>query len=288
MDLIGMRYPPTEINSTEHHSAERTNQREDIEEMEDGCGENLREARTVEATQRIMIISILISICVGCSARTYIGTQNSGDSQFNNLYIDEKIGADHPPVLVLGSKFIYQDTDLSKGKICNVTMVAKQKKEFEKKPAYWIQVSREGENHFDIYDMNLNWIGSFADGNELESAEPCIRVFKWPLRVGKKWESDYTLRDYSEATHLSHSKTTVNVRTYEEVTVPAGTFKALRIQAGEETFWYVPSIGWVVKEQIGSHGKDGWLLELVKYSIPYRIAEKERGDLRQKRTEIRQ
>ena len=68
----------------------------------------------------------------------------------------------------------------------------------------------------------------------------------------------------------------MNIRTYEEVTVPAGTFNALRIQAGEETFWYALSIGWVVKEQIGSYGKDGWLLELVEYSIPPVIAEKER------------
>jgi hypothetical protein len=62
----------------------------------------------------------------------------------------------------------------------------------------------------------------------------------------------------------------VKVGTYEEVRVPAGTFKTLRIQAGEETFWYAPSIGWVVKEEIEPHGKAEWLLELVKYTIPQR------------------
>ena len=227
--------------------------------------------------QRItVVILILTFICVGCSGGTYIGTQSTGDSRLNNLFIDETFGANYPPVLVIGTKFSYQDTNLSNGKICNVTMVVKQKKEFEKKPVYWIQVSREEKNYFDIYDLNLNWIGSFADGKEFESAEPCIRVFKWPLRVGKKWDSSYTLRDYSQGIHISTSKVAMNIRTYEEVTVPAGTFKVLRIQAGGETVWYAPSIGWVVKEQIGPYDKDGWLLELVEYSIPHRIAEKDR------------
>jgi hypothetical protein len=64
----------------------------------------------------------------------------------------------------------------------------------------------------------------------------------------------------------------MNIQAYEEVTVRGGTFKALRIQAGGETVWYAPSIGWVVKERIGPYGKEGWLLELVEYSIPQRIA----------------
>jgi hypothetical protein len=181
------------------------------------------------------------------------------------------MSAQHPPSLIIGSKFIYQDADVSNGKIYKVTMIVKEKKEFEKKLAYWIEVSREEKSYFDIYDMNLNWIGSFADGKEFESAEPCIQVFKWPLRVGTKWNSTFTVHDYSGGVHLSHSKTEVNIRMYEEVKVPAGTFMALRIQAGEETFWYAPSIGWAVKEQIRSHGKDGWVLELVKYTIPQKI-----------------
>lgn len=244
--------------------------------METRGGDNLQGVRTLEKVQRAIVILVLTFTCLRCSGGTYIGAQSAGDSRFNNLLIDEKIGANHPPVLVLGSMFAYQDTNLSTRKVCKVTMVVREKKEFEKKPAYWIDVIREGKNYFDIYDMNLNWIGSFADGKELGSVEPCIRVFKWPLRVGKKWDSGYTLRDYSQGIHVSTSKVAVNIRTYEEVTVPAGTFKALRIQAGGETCWYVPSIGWVVKEQIGPYGKEEWLLELVKYSIPHRIAEKER------------
>ena len=155
-------------------------------------------------------------------------------------------------------------------------MTVKEKKQFEGKPAYWIQVNRERDRYFAIYDMNLNWIGSSEGEKELESAYPCIRVFDWPLKVGKKCNSRYTLRVHSQCIHVSTSKVAMSIRTYEEVTVPAGTFRALRIQSGGETVWYTPSIGWVVKEQIGPYGKDGWLLELVEYSIPHRIAEKDR------------
>jgi hypothetical protein len=215
--------------------------------------------------QRAIVMFVLTFTCLRCSGGGYIGSKNSGVS--SNL-IGEKL--DHPPVLVVGSIFIYQDTNLSEGKIRKVIMAVKEKKEFERKPAYWIQVNRERDRYFDIYDMNLNWIGSSEDGKELESAEPCIRVFDWPLKIGKKWSSDYISRQRSEGFRPCRSKISVKIRTYEEVTVPAGTFNSVRIQAGEETFWYAPLIGWAVKEKIEPYGKAEWLLELVEYRIPQR------------------
>jgi hypothetical protein len=233
--------------------------------METRGGDNLKGVRTLEKLQRAIVILVLTFTCYRCSGGAYIGAKYSVSP--SNL-IDEKL--DHPPVLVMGSNFIYQDTNLSNGKICKVIMTVKERKEFERKPAYWIQVNRERDRYFDIYDMNLNWIGSSEDGKELESAEPCIRVFDWPLKVGKKWCSDYISRQCSEGFLPSRSKISVKIRAYEEVTIPAGTFKTLRIQAGEETFWYAPSIGWAVKEEIELYGKAEWLLELVQYTIPQR------------------
>jgi hypothetical protein len=58
------------------------------------------------------------------------------------------------------------------------------------------------------------------------------------------------------------------MQNYEEVRVPAGAFKALRIQAGEETFWYAPSIGWIVKEELGLDNQNKRILELLEYRIP--------------------
>ncbi len=247
--------------------------------MEEGRVGNLRSMGTLKSTKRMVVILVLTSICIGCARGGYHATQGA-TSKLDTLSINKKIGADHPPILVMDSMFTYQDTNFLSGKPNRVTtvMVVEEKKEFEKKMAYWISVRRKKDNYFNIYDMDLNWIGQFAEGKKLQSAEPCIRVFKWPLRIGEKWSSGYTLRDFSRGVHLHPSKIEVNVRTYEKVTVPAGTFNALRIQAGEETVWYAPSIGWAVKEQIESSDKDGWLLELAEYKIPHRIAEKEWGN----------
>ncbi len=226
--------------------------------------------RLTRTIRRISFLLTLSFISTGCAGSADLGTQNAG-SLLQSRPAWNEMSAEHPPSLMIGSRFIYRDINVSNGKICKVAMTVKEMKEFEAKPAYWIEVNRETESYFDIYDMNLNWIGSFADGKELESAEPCIRVFDWPLRVGKRWKSDYTVKEYSGGAHLFHSKTAVNIQTDEEVRVPAGTFRALRIRAGEETLWYAPSIGWAVREQIGPRDRDGWLLELVEYSIPPKI-----------------
>jgi len=232
--------------------------------MEKRRRDNLKGVRTLIKVQRALVILVLPFTCLGCSGGAYIDAKNAGNP--NNLIADK---LDHPPVLVMGSNFIYRDTNLSNGKSLKVIMTVKEKREFERKPAYWIQVNRERDQYFNIYDMKLNWIGSSEDGKELgESAEPCIRVFDWPLKVGKEWSSDFISRQYSEGFRPSRSKISVRIRTYEEVKVPAGNFKALRIQAGEETFWYAPSIGWVVQEEVEPHNKAGWLLELVKYTVP--------------------
>ena len=122
-----------------------------------------------------------------------------------------------------------------------------------------------------IYDMDLNWIGMVGEGRKLESAVPSQQLFRWPLRVGNKWESKYIFRDYSDYSHgvqIRTARVHVNIRTYEEVRVPAGVFKALRIQRDRETFWYAPSIGWIVKEELRVDHRDRRILELVEYRVP--------------------
>jgi len=213
---------------------------------------------------------VLTLVCMGCSVDTSIGLKNSRDDITGHFFKVEKCGVTRPPILYPGSKFIYQDISLSTGQSSRVAMEVIKEKEFEHKQAYWIEVTGRGMNYFNIYDMDLNWIGLFGDGKELESADPCLQIFKWPLAIGDKWKSEYALRDYSDSSHnvqIRTSRVDVNIRTYEEVRVPAGAFKALRIQAGKETFWYAPSVGWVVREQIRPYGEPGSLLELVDYRI---------------------
>jgi hypothetical protein len=241
---------------------------EETRKMEEKRGNKSRMIRTLKPLQTATMVLILPFLCMGC-----FYAHNSVNGGGNNLTLEKNIGAEHAPVLVPGSEFIYRKTNYSDDSHSEISMNIKEKKESEGKQAYWIEVVKEGGSYFNIYDMNLNWIGLFGEGRTLEKAEPCIRIFEWPLKIGEKWKSEYTLRDYSDHSHsvyVHSSKVDVNIRTYEQVTVPAGTFKALRIQVGGETVWYAPSIEWIVKEQMGPYGKDGWLLELAGYNIPQR------------------
>src|SRR4030042_4915085 len=137
--------------------------------MEESRGGNLRNMRTLKPTKRMVVILVLTSICIGCARGGYNATQGAG-SRLDTLSIDKKIGANHPPVLVMDSMFTYQDTNFSGGKTHKVTtvMVVEEKKEFEKKMAYWIDVRRKRENYFNIYDTDLHWIEQFADGKKLQ------------------------------------------------------------------------------------------------------------------------
>jgi hypothetical protein len=238
--------------------------------MEEAYGDKSKEASRLKGLQNIGIALALIFVCMGCSAGASLSLKNNRGAGTSNFSESDKYGANRPSTLYPGSKFIYQDSSLSDGQSSRITMEVKERKEFEHRQAYWIEVMGRGMNYFNIYDMDLNWIGLFGDGRELESAEPCLQVFKWPLAIGGKWKSKYTFRDYSDhsrGVQIQTSRVDVNVRSYEEVRVPAGAFKALRIQAGRETFWYAPSIGWIVKEELGIDNQNRRILELVDYRI---------------------
>jgi len=258
-------------NGDRNNASQRTLwEKEGDVKMQGEHKEMLKEAGRLKRLQKLGIALVLIFVCVGCSGSASLSHKDGQGARISNFSEIEEYGANRPPTLYPGSKFIYQDISLSNSQPSKVTMEVKERKEFEHRQAYWIEVTGKGINYFNIYDMDLNWIGLFGDGRELESAEPYLQIFKWPLRIGEKWKSKYTFRDYSDysrGVQIHTSRVDVNIRTYEEVRVPAGAFKALRIQAGRETFWYAPSIGWVVKEQIRHYGKSGCLLELVDYRI---------------------
>ena len=99
---------------------------------------------------------------------------------------------------------------------------------------------------------------------------PVDPQFTWPLWLGKKWTGHFLRKD------LGGNALPLLVQyrcdAWETVTVPAGTFEALRIwrrvrPATEGTFldqheiiWYAPSIGYFVRRL-----QDNTLTELEEY-----------------------
>jgi len=227
----------------------------------------------MKIVRTILFISILLLLCVRCA------TIPAGE---------KGIIAEYPPSLVIGSKFVWQITDPSTGKAYTETWVVREKKKHltergEGKTVYWVETSlkHKGENVFNLYDMELNDVAKFLGGGyKVRTFEPCMKLFKWPLKVGKKWNSAYFFQDYFMGERITPPRypIAVEIVSYEEVKVPAGTFNAFKISWKEyfffykETFWYSPSIGFIVKrekELIGNDKRVEKILgELLEYNIP--------------------
>jgi len=217
----------------------------------------------------------------------------------------EEIVAEFPPVLVVGSKFVYQVTNLSTGNMETYIWLVKERKEYdpnlyipeqyakrmkektkEKQLSYWIELigvteeKKEMRGNFIIYDMNLNLLAFIVNGKECISYNPLVPQFPWPLKIGKKWVKKYTTRNLSKGPDAPEPrcKDTVQVMGYEVIKVPAGIFKTFKIhkigyEIGkgvrlEETYWYSPSVGMAVKREGQDYLGNKQLTELVEYHFP--------------------
>ena len=117
-------------------------------------------------------------------------------------------------------------------------------------PVYEIQYG----NYIDVLNpQTFNLIANLADGRETLAYSPDDGRFSWPLWVGKSWSVTATGESAQRITQLGYYR---RVTAYEDVTVPAGTFKAFRIEtlpgmgvdsAYRLTLWYAPSVSYVVK-----------------------------------------
>lgn len=78
--------------------------------------------------------------------------------------------------------------------------------------------------------------------------------YEWPLSVGKSWTRQVKMTVHAtQQTIPLESKMTVEA--YEDVTVPAGTFKAFRVRStdnlgNEEVNWYSPELSIFVKQKL--------------------------------------
>jgi hypothetical protein len=98
-----------------------------------------------------------------------------------------------------------------------------------------------------------NWLGVFAGDRPIVTWDPPIG-WEWPLEVGKTWTKEYRMTNHmsrKSVTYVSSQK----VEGYEDVTVPAGTFKTFRVSTrttlGEENVvWFSPELGIWVKAQM--------------------------------------
>jgi hypothetical protein len=132
------------------------------------------------------------------------------------------------------------------------------------------RVSILGRNEMIIYDKeSKNWIGKLFDGELVRGAKPHEDLYRFPLFVGKKYKSEYFLKTKAKSGTISR---TVIVKSFENVTVPAGTFKAFKIIAKrkglKDIYWYSPTLRLCAKRIKIHHLTGETRRELIQYTKP--------------------
>jgi hypothetical protein len=131
-----------------------------------------------------------------------------------------------------------------------------------------------------LYDRDLNFVAVASDGRILREASPSLRSFDFPFHVGKEWRSVFTFQDNQKGLSWTPVEVFWRVKEYDEITVPAGKFRAFLIESEpstnwgirKEQVWYSPQAKQLVKrlrERTSAHyegkGRDTW--ELVQYTL---------------------
>ena len=140
---------------------------------------------------------------------------------------------------------------------------------FEGIPSY---VIKRGRKEYYYSKDVLGYIARIRKGKLDRKRTPPLQVLSWPLEVGKEWENPYLLERPKEKTSKTIDRRLV-VAKVEEVKVPAGTFKAFKIErytsySGElfTEYWYSPKVKWFVK--IKRYRRDGVReTELINYKV---------------------
>ncbi|MBI2025593.1 hypothetical protein HYT04_02295 [Candidatus Kaiserbacteria bacterium] len=110
-----------------------------------------------------------------------------------------------------------------------------------------------------------NTLTGYSAFNRPISYSPYLDTFSFPLYPGKKWSSSWS---WSGGGYRGNGSTYGKAGTWENISVPAGTFLAIRVDVTHSwesgsmtiTYWYAPEVNRFVKYK-GPLGS----LELVTY-----------------------
>jgi len=101
--------------------------------------------------------------------------------------------------------------------------------------------------------------------------------YQLPLEVGKKWTRKFSLTIHAAKRTIA-VEDAQTLEAYEDVTVPAGTFKAWRVRTtdnlgNENLQWYAPDLGVFIKQSLRRTAKNAAgpgtrEIELISYKRP--------------------
>jgi hypothetical protein len=173
-----------------------------------------------------------------------------------------------PPSLVLGTRFTFRQGNVVTKNWTAVQWVVKDLIEWQGNRAYVIDIG----GSFIIWDMNLNYLATLSgDGKVVSAANPSIRTYLWPLKLGTTYDAVYDY--YSGGKKVMTSKDSITIENITDVTVPMGNYSAFvlkRVSTGlVEKIYFSPLVGFPVKWQWSqsmehSQGPGEFSVELVK------------------------
>jgi len=97
------------------------------------------------------------------------------------------------------------------------------------------------------------WVAMLRGDTPIMSWNPPAN-WAFPLEVGKTWSKDERVMIYATKRTIPYS-VTGKVEAYDDVTVPAGTFKAFRVHqtdtlGNDNTNWLSPELGIFIKQHL--------------------------------------
>lgn len=120
-----------------------------------------------------------------------------------------------------------------------------------------------------------NWIATVRADEELNTASPYVPTYAFPLWVGKSWKATFAYNDRERGATFENIVWRGKVTDYEDVTVPAGTFKTFKVEGTDGgvqlVVWYSPKLNIIVKssfERLPGHyrGPGKFTSELTEYA----------------------
>lgn len=118
------------------------------------------------------------------------------------------------------------------------------------------------------------WIGIFKGDTPLITWDPPAN-WDYPLEVGKTWTKSQRMTIHAAKRTMAYQQTQ-KVEAYENVTVPAGTYKTFKVSTSstlgdENVVWFSPELGIFVKQSLRrtarhSAGPGTREIELISYN----------------------
>jgi hypothetical protein len=98
-----------------------------------------------------------------------------------------------------------------------------------------------------------DWVSQVRGDTPVLTWDPPLS-WNWPLEVGKTWTKKHSVTIHATQRTIPYEATS-KVEAYEDVTVPAGTFKVFRVSysdtlGNENVNWFSPDLGIYVKTSL--------------------------------------